>query len=137
MRLIGRSSALLQVLPGGYPVPNSHGVYADAGAEVFEWRDPARRKEFCQIRILKISDGWIFATRGMPPSGLGWADPLIARALYFSREAALSGAVIRVHEKLCAVESWCFGSGALESWLREVRTWLSGIESPVDTIRFS
>lgn len=137
MRLTRRSSAMLQVLPGGYPVPNSHGVYADAGAEVFEWRDPARRKEFCQIRILKISDGWIIATRGMPPSGLGWADPLIARALYFSREDALSGAVIRMREKLCALDSWCFGSGALESWLREVRKWLLSIESPAATVLFS
>ena len=125
------------LIPGGLPVPNTHGVYADQAAEVFEWRNPARQKEFCQIRILRIAEGWIIAPRARPPSGTGWADPLVARWIYFSQKDALAGAVIRVREKLKALDAWCFGGSSLEAWLGAIEAWLDDVSAPAASVRFS
>lgn len=137
MRLIHRSSVALMLIPGGLPEPNTHGVYADHAAEVYEWRNPSRHREFCQIRILRIAEGWIIATRARPPSGTAWADPLVARWIYYSPEDAIAGAVIRVREKLKPLETWCFGGGALEAWLSAVEAWLNGLSAPHVSVRFS
>lgn len=129
MRLSTRTATPFHLFVGGYPTPNSHGVYADATAEVLEWRNPARRKEFCQIRLMQIADGWVMATRGNPPSGKGWADPLTARWLYFSRDDALAGAAIRLGERLDLLGAWNFGPGPMNSWLAAAKEWLAAYEA--------
>lgn len=128
MRFDQKSAVALQLIPGGFPMPNSHGVYADATADRLEWRDPANHKNYCQIRVMQISEGWIMATLAKPPAGAGWFDPLTARWLYFSREDALAGAVLRVREKLADLEQWCFGNGRIDLWLIGVRGWLDSLE---------